>query len=81
MSMREYYENLDQYAIYDYKDVKNAYGYGEADAVDRVLEIISKEEEEFEQGYALDVSKYGFACAASLIRDKVLALKGGEQDC
>ena len=40
MSMRDQYENLDRYAAYDYKDVSNAYGHGEDDAIDRVLEII-----------------------------------------
>ena len=47
-------------------------------ALDKMLEIISEEAEEFEQGYALDTSKYGFACATSLIREKVMALKEGE---
>ena len=49
-------------------------------AADKILEIISEAAEEFEQGYALDTSKYGFACAASLIREKVIALKGGDRE-
>lgn len=39
MSLREHYENLDQYTMYDYKDVANAYGHGEWDAIDKVLYI------------------------------------------
>lgn len=42
MSMRDYYENLDKYAAYDYKDVSIAYGHGEDDAIDKVLETTER---------------------------------------
>lgn len=48
MSMRDQYENLDKYAAYDYKDVSNAYGHGEDDAIDRVLEIMN----DYKKSYA-----------------------------
>lgn len=70
MSMREQYENLDRYAAYDYKDVLNAYGHGEDDALEKVLDIIDKADSDYEI-WALKFQK---------VREAVLALKGGEQE-
>ena len=74
MSLREHYENLDQYTMYDYKDVANAYGHGEWDAIDKVLEIITIRK----SSVAYDKDKaYKLACDD--IEHAVLALKEGEQ--
>ena len=76
--MRDPYENLDQYAMYDYKDVVNAYGHGEDDAVDCVLEIIEKADDENRNHLGV-VLNADMDKAYSIIWERVLALKGGEQ--
>ena len=86
MSMRGHYENLDQYAVYDYKDVANAYGHGEWDAIDGVLEIIDRhiviqEMKHTEANNILhEIIAEIRATELKEIRNEILALKGGEKE-
>ncbi len=76
MSMREHYENLDQYAAYDYKDVANAYGHGEWDAIDTVLEILDEVSSESIRGGVY----WNSAQTIKVLRRRIMALKEGEQE-